>query len=233
VANRTLFLTESAPRSGMRLGRHVNHDPRSRAFPHPTDLTAASKSVEWKRHSPIFDQGDIGSCTGNAASGLVATDSKYRNGRNDCSERDALVIYERATQIDSFDGSYPPDDTGSDGLSVMKVLKEQGYVKSYQHAFTFAAMATALQERPVIVGIQWQNDMYSPDENGVVRWSGGVVGGHEFVVRGLDAVKQLVICDNSWGDSWGVAGSFKVPYADFTKALAADGDVTIPRWWNE
>ena len=41
-----------------RLGRHVEHDPRSRAF---SAGTAVVKTVTYKRHGEPFDQGDLGS----------------------------------------------------------------------------------------------------------------------------------------------------------------------------
>lgn len=230
MENFRLDLTEHNPQADMRLGRHVNHDPRSRGYSGAAN--AAINSIMWTRRSPIFDQGNLGSCTGNAASGIVATDSKWRNGRVDCTEPDAVRIYSRATQIDSYKGTYPPTDTGSDGLSVMKVLKEQGYVKAYNHAFSFNAVATALQTTPVICGITWLEDCYYPNADGLVSYSGQADGGHEFVVRGLDMSNRLVICDNSWADSWGAAGSFKFTFDDFTKAMKNNGDVTIPVWWN-
>lgn len=193
---------------------------------------AAIKSVLWTRRSPIFDQGDLGSCTGNAASGIVATDSKWRNGRTDCTEPDAVTIYSLATRLDPYKGFYPPVDTGSDGLSVMKVLQKQGYVKAYNHAFSFNALCTALQTTPVIAGIRWLEGCYDPDSSGLVSYSGDEEGGHEFVVRGLDVANKLVICDNSWGAGWGLEGSFHFTWDDFSKALKNDGDVTIPVWWN-
>ena len=53
-----------------RLGRHVEHDPRSRAF---SAGTAAFKTIRHLRHGKAFDQGDLGSCTGNAMAGVLIT----------------------------------------------------------------------------------------------------------------------------------------------------------------
>jgi hypothetical protein len=47
--------------TGHRLGRNINHDPRSLRFvvaPAQVDTT-----VSWPRKVPIFDQGQLGSCT--------------------------------------------------------------------------------------------------------------------------------------------------------------------------
>ena len=54
------------------LGRHVNHDPRSRRFAFRAQQ-ATLAPVFHERHVPIFDQGSLGSCTGNAALGILAT----------------------------------------------------------------------------------------------------------------------------------------------------------------
>jgi hypothetical protein len=60
---------------GRRLGRHVNHDPRSLSYLVAGPAAAVTpKSVKWDRHVPSFDQGDLGSCTINAGLGILATD---------------------------------------------------------------------------------------------------------------------------------------------------------------
>jgi hypothetical protein len=63
-----------------RLGRHVQHDPRSLRYAHGVLPKTAIKTVDWTRRAPIFDQGQLGSCTGNAAAGLLGTDSATRPG---------------------------------------------------------------------------------------------------------------------------------------------------------
>jgi hypothetical protein len=83
--------------SERRLGRHIEHDQRSRTFP----AVRASQlvSVVHERHCPPFDQGETGSCTGNAEAGLLMTDPVFVVDRN-LSEADAVTLYERATHLD-------------------------------------------------------------------------------------------------------------------------------------
>jgi hypothetical protein len=95
-----------------RLGRHVEHDPRSRAF---SAGTAAIKSVRHTRHGKAFDQGELGSCTGNAMAGVLMTEPLWTRGRN-LTEADAVALYKAATKLDNIAGSYPPKDTGSPGI---------------------------------------------------------------------------------------------------------------------
>ena len=216
-----------------RLGRHRHHDPRSRAYAYTPPTSVVLKTVHWERAVPIFDQGNLGSCTGNAAAGWLATSSSQRPGLATVAgvpvdEDYAIALYARATQIDPFDGTYPPDDSGSDGLSVTKVLKERGLVDTYQHAFTVDAALAALMSTPVLVGTSWHNGMFTPDAAGVVSATGPVVGGHEYLLVGYDADAHLVTFANSWGTSWGVGGYGRMTVATLTALLADDGDATIP-----
>lgn len=48
------------PRTDPRLGRHIEHDPRSRAFPAPASTPVTSKT--WRHYGPVLDQGQLGSC---------------------------------------------------------------------------------------------------------------------------------------------------------------------------
>jgi hypothetical protein len=138
----------------------------------------------------------------------------------------AVGVYSDATKVDSYDGSYPPDDTGSDGLSVAKVMQTRGLISGYLHATSLAAMQAALQDTPVIVGTNWTEGMFNPDSNGQVHPSGDVAGGHEYEVIGLDVDKKLFHCVNSWGESWGIKGHFFISFSDMDNLLHSDGDCT-------
>lgn len=208
---------------GKRLGRHVRHDPRSWGFPAP--MAGKIVSVMHTRLVPPFDQGDVGSCTGNAAVGSISTAPFAHRG----DEAEAVDVYSAATRIDNLRGVYPPDDTGSSGLAVMKVLKSRGLIGGYTHAFGLDATLRALVLRPGITGISWREGCDEPDARGVVRYAGEVRGGHEVELAGLDAEKHLVWFWNSWGDGWGKGGMFAMSWADFGRALADHGDATFPQ----
>lgn len=38
------------------------------------------------------------------------------------------------------------------------------------------------------------------------------LGGHEVLAVGYDSSRQMVICQNSWGENWGMDGFFEMPY---------------------
>jgi hypothetical protein len=217
---------------GKRLGRHVEHDPRSRDYAYQ-ETAAALVAVEHKRHGGIFNQGQLGSCTGNAACGAKNTEPLYHSGSTHLiAEAGAVDIYSLATRLDGLsDGYYPPTDTGSSGLAVAKAMKQQGMIGSYQHAFTMDAALAALQAGPVITGVAWYEGFDTPDANGLVKISGQIRGGHEIVARGYEPAPNpadsLILLDNSWGTSWGDNGHFYWTVATWQTLLDNSGDVTI------
>lgn len=216
-----------------RLKRHVRHDPRSRRYPFPTaELTLTS--VRHQRMIPILDQGQLGSCTGNAGIGDVATQPLYGAlvkagllGRFDSSEAGAVQLYSAATQLSSPGDSYPPNDVGSDGLSVAQVLQKWGLISGYQHTFTLDDLLLALTVTPVMIGITWYNQMFTPESTGQVRPGGSVAGGHELCATEIDVENERVWLDNSWGAEWGIQGRCWVSWDDLGTLLADQGDCTI------
>lgn len=223
-------------RQDSRLGRNVRHDSRSLSYQvEPVSLDALI-SVRHTRYIPILDQGSVGSCTGNAATGNLGSGSFWNslNVQHSLSETDvnadeqfALSVYEAATQLDPWPGTYPPDDTGSDGLSVAKVLQQRGFLSGYLHATSLDAFLTALAVQPVIVGTEWRNDMFNPAPDGRIRITGDVAGGHEYVFTELDVENQRVWMDNSWTTQWGIQGRGYYSWDDIGMLLTADGDCTV------
>ncbi len=216
-----------------RLGRNVNHDPRSKAYPVKLPRRVPLQTVRHVRHVPIFDQGDLGSCTGNAALGCLGTGVFFAT--MDVAETEqwpwdqtgAVGVYAEATGIDPFDGTYPPTDTGSDGLSVAKVLKRAGLIAGYEHAFSLDQTLQALMSRPFITGTLWMSGMFDPDPEGIVHPTGRGEGGHEYVGVGYDHERGLIWFANSWGERWGSDGYFAMPVEEYGTLLDRMGDVTF------
>lgn len=209
-------------REGKRLGRHVRHDPRSRLFPAPH--LSKIGTVTHLRNVPIFDQGELGSCTGNAGAGCVST----APFKQQYSETDAVQLYSDATKVDNIMGQYPPTDTGSDGLSIMKVLQARGTISGYTHAFSCQQALGALQLVPGITGLTWLSGCDTPNSAGLVKYRGMVRGGHEVELVGTDAKKGWVKLANSWGPGWGFIGYFFMTFDDYARALEDNGDATFP-----
>ena len=218
------WLTPTDPR----LGRHVLHDSRSRAF----DLAKLAgprlptTAIRWARTGPVFDQ-DIGCCTACAALGLLMTEP-FATGPI-YTLADAHDFYSAETRIDGVRGVWPPTDTGSTGLAAMKVLKRRGQITGYSHAFSPAVAVAALARGPVAVGTIWLNSMFEP-VNGRIYLdpASGVAGGHEYVIDGWEPRTKRVHMTNSWGTGWGKAGGATFEWADFAWLLAQRGDAVQP-----
>ncbi len=215
---------------GKRLGRHIHHDPRSRDY--AVKASSGFVSIRHGRDIPVLDQGNVGSCTGNAMVGAIGTDPLYPAlaglmATAKLDEHLALAIYSQAETLDG-DGPYPPNDNGSSGLSVAKIAKDLGYIAGFNNAFSLTAALTALQTDPVLTGVPWLTGMDTPDKTGRVRATGSVRGGHEFVVDEIDVTNQLVWFTNSWGLSWGIQGRACMTWSDWGLLLGQQGDVTVP-----
>jgi hypothetical protein len=221
---------------GMRLGRHVNHDPESlRYLVAPPAAAATPKSVKWTRRAPVFNQGNLGSCTVNATLGALGTDpywstlpASVQQALKDPNIQAALVqpLYREVTAADPFAGAWEPNDTGSDGLTNAKIAKNKGWISGYLHATSLAGCHEAIQKAPFITGIPWMQDMFYPTPEGIVRPTGAMAGGHEIVCDEYDLARDLWWFTNSWSADWSKAGRFALSSADYQKLLSQQGDVT-------
>jgi hypothetical protein len=213
-----------------RLGRNAVHDPHSRRFAfQATETPRRDITLRVYNPRPNPDQ-PVGCCTGVDACVKANTVGNRVKGVV-LDMDDALRIYSRATQIDPWPGSYPPEDTGSSGLAACKASVEQGLIDRYEWIFTgtdgvYAALA---QGRPVGVGTWWYSRMFEIDHmSGLIDCSGERVGGHQFTVVGyrkkLDAF--LAMC---WWGSWGMdsQGRFLIRRASLQDLLMDDGDAHV------
>src|SRR4051812_26896125 len=94
---------------GMRLGRNLWLDARSLAYMIENNAGAMTKPLSdqhWTRELAILDQGDLGSCTGNAGTGALGTQPFYDAiGRSvltdahdtETAEKFAIQLYSDAT----------------------------------------------------------------------------------------------------------------------------------------
>ncbi len=211
---------------GRRLGRHVEHDPRSRGF--SAERAPKVVSVQHQATGLPLDQGSIGSCTANALCGALDSAPDY-SASTPLAEPDAVRVYELETKLEGK--PYPPNDPGGSGLMVCKAAKELGLIASYKHAFGLQHALEALVLRPVITGISWYTSFDTPDpKTGLVEIAAGatVRGGHEIVADGIDAENELVWFWNSWGTQFALGGRFCMAFGTWERLLAEQGDVTVP-----
>lgn len=208
------------------LGRVVEHDARSWDF-QARRVTPSTQPVLWRHYGSVLNQGQLGSCTGNAMTQCMMTAPFRQRGRN-LKEADAVKCYELATTLDNAPGQYPPTDTGSSSLGAAKAAQQLGWITSYTHAFGIAHAQQAIGVGPFIVGSEWLEGMFIPDANGFVPLTGAVAGGHEWLMLGWDPRADVWTAQNSWGRAWGIKGRFLLHGSDFANLLNAQGDVLAP-----
>ena len=199
---------------------------------------------------PLFDQGQLGSCTANATIGCFMFEAKKDNIALEVRSRLQLYYNSRVAEGD------PAQDGGAQLRDVIKVLNKQGVcpesdwpynvakfavappmntyadgllerVTSYAAvAQTLPALKAALAAgRPVAFGFT----VYPAFESAAVAKTGIVpmprgksVGGHAVRLVGYDDATKRFLVANSWGTGWGDKGYFTMPYAYVVSARASD-----------
>jgi hypothetical protein len=211
------------------LGRLIEHDPRSRAFSFAPRAEVPIVRKTWRRYGATLDQGSVGACTGFAAAHAMNSTPNYVAGEGTLKNTHALSIYQTATILDEFPGTYPPSDTGSSGLGACKALQSMALITEYRWAFGFDHLLQSLMHSPVMVGTWWYSEMFYPYLGSRLVVGGERAGGHEYLISGVASVKdRLLWVQNSWGTGWGLNGRALMRFEDLDRLLREDGDAVIP-----
>lgn len=214
------------------LGRNVEHHAESRNFvaaPEPRRVTLGTK--QHRLYGKVLDQNGYGACTGFTGAHLLNMKPNHLAGEPMMTNADGLSFYVENTRNDEFPGQMMEQDTGSSGVALGNTLLRRGHIERYEWSFSPEQYLAALMERPAAVGTWWYNDMFFPDANGFVRPTGGKVGGHEYVGKGIfDYRRRVLSFITSWGQ-WGRWGNgvFLMTFDDFFGLLADDGDAMFIR----
>jgi C1A family cysteine protease len=197
---------------------------------------------------PVFDQGELGSCTANALCGLR---QYYAMKHGDQTELSRLYLYWHERELEGT----VYEDSGARLRDGMKVLKKLGVcpekdfpyvierftekpseqaeadagqykIKRYHRVRSLHELETALQhEIPVALGIAVFESIESEEvartgEIPVPQFGEQLLGGHAILAVGYDG--KHVIIRNSWGKNWGDAGYGYLPYDYFAAGLVVD-----------
>jgi hypothetical protein len=215
--------------SDRRLGRCVQFDEKSRAFPIRQVVPKKPRSYTW-RCTKVLDQGNEGSCVGHGiAHELIARPVEvltidHTYARN--------TIYFGAQKVDEWPGgAYPGAKPFYEGTSVLagcKVAKSLGWMDSYLWSFSLNELILGVgYNGPAVIGVNWYDGMDEVDAKGFVHADGEIMGGHCILCNCVNLKGQYFKLHNSWGASWGSGGECKVSFADMTKLLKEDGEAAF------
>lgn len=209
------------------LGRHINHDPRSREFPIRTLLRSSMeiKTKTWRR-GQAYDQGSTPHCVAYTGKGMLNTSpASALFAYTKRSRLSTDVIYAGAQAEDEWPGT---DYDGTSGLGLMRHLNHAGYIQEYRWAFGVEDALLALSNiGPLAFGTWWKTTMWNTDDFGRLDISGTNEGGHEVELIGVNAEQRYVIGMNSWGRDWGLNGRFLLRFDDFEALLEEQGDAVM------
>ena len=203
----------------------------------------------------VYNQGQLGSCTGNAIAGAIEFDLLKQKKQDMIPSR--LFIYYNERDIEGTVG----EDSGAmirDGIKSVAAqgvcsetewpydinnFTEKPQQKCYDDALKTTAksysrvLRTLNQMRgclasgyPFVFGFSVYESFESEEvaKSGIVPMPTSkeqILGGHAVLAVGYDDSQHRFIVRNSWGDAWGMKGYFTIPYA-----YLLDGNLSDDFW---
>ena len=232
-------------------------DHRDHLYAAPMEVVAKlpAKADLRPQCPPVYDQGQLGSCTANAI-GAAFEFGLLKEKKADFMPSRLFIYYnERAMEgtVKSDSGAQIRDGIKSIAKQGVCPEKDWPYViakftakppaKTYKEALknqalSYSRLTQSLSQLkgclasgyPFVFGIT----VYESFESQEVAKSGNVpmpashdkaLGGHAILAVGYDDANQRFIIRNSWGPGWGQKGYFTLPYA-----YVIDSDLASDFW---
>lgn len=191
---------------------------------------------------PIYDQGQLGSCTGNGIAAAIEFNQMKQKQQVFAPSRLFIYYNERVMEgtVSSDAGAQirdgiksvatlgaPPE---SDWPYDISQFAKRPPAKAYSDAkkdlvSSYSRVAQVLNQMqgclaegyPFVLGITVYDSFESDAvaKSGVVPMPGQnekVIGGHCIVAVGYNNNKRVFVLRNSWGTGWGMQGYFTIPY---------------------
>lgn len=204
--------------------------------------TAQPQNVDLRpQFAPVYDQGQLGSCTANALGG--ALQFMHMKLLKDTTAFSRLFIYYNERLIEGTVKS----DAGAEIRDGVKTLATQGACAESEWPYTVSKFKTKPVKKcytdglknkistyyritdlnsalqcladgfPFVFGFSVYDAFESADvaKTGVLNMPAKtekMLGGHAVLAVGYDMPSKRFIVRNSWGDSWGQKGYFTIPF---------------------
>jgi C1A family cysteine protease len=210
-----------------------------------------------KKCPPVYDQGQLGSCTANGIAAAVEFDQRKQGIQVFVPSRLFIYYNERAIEgtVSQDSGAQVRDGIKSvatvgapperDWPYNIKVFAEKPPLKAYTDAkkdlvASYARVSQGITQMqgcladgyPFVFGFTVYDSFESDKvaKTGVVPMPASrekVLGGHCVVAVGYDATKRVFIIRNSWGKGWGMKGYCTMPFEYLLNANLASDFWTI------
>lgn len=228
----------------------------TRDYKYQVSAKTSSNIVDLRPYcSLIEDQGNLGSCTGQAIAGAIELLNKRNNKPSDVS-RLFIYYYERVLlgTVNYDSGAYIRDGikvTNKYGASLesywpynISKYKSEPVIEAKNDALTrkvtryeritnFNGCIDALANGyPIVMGFHVYTSFMTKSvaKTGRMPYPNTkreqLLGGHAVLIVGYDKIRKVFIVRNSWGTRWGDGGYFYMPF-DVVKNTRMSGDFWI------
>lgn len=205
----------------MILDRRIEFDEKSRDYPIRTLIQKPPRSYTWKC-SQTLDQGEEGACVGFAWTHELISRPKPKPKTTE----DAFAIYKQAQKEDSWPGE---DYQGTSVIAGAKVVQALSHMTEYRWCFGLDDLILAVgYAGPVVLGLNWYQGMYNPNDKGFLTPTGRFQGGHAILCNGVNIKQERLTLHNSWGKDWGNKGEAYISFDDMRRLLKEDGEACVP-----
>jgi C1A family cysteine protease len=200
---------------------------------------------------PVYDQGQLGSCTANAIAAAVDFENHSQDGTFLTPSRLWIYYQERVIEntVNQDSGAQirdgmkavaqlgvcPETDWPYDISTYTNTPPQQDYTDALKDRILtyqappqqlFALKSVLAGGRPIVFGFTVYESFESQQvaSTGVVPMPNPqekVVGGHAVVLVGYDDAQDKFRVRNSWGTGWGLSGYFLMPYLYVTSPSLA------------
>ena len=134
-------------------------------------------------------------------------------------------IYRLAQTFDEWETESYEGTSVRGGAKALQLL---GYISEYNWAFEVDTLInTVLEIGPVVVGTNWYSKMNTPNQDGLVTVKGQVLGGHAYLISGVNKKTELCRIRNSWGLSWSLQGRAFISFSDMDRLIKEEGEVCL------